>query len=71
VGGKVVEEVKDGERKGEEGGGWGTGAKYVSLGHGALILDILQVCNFPEKALCRESCSIPRILPSLIMLTRR
>ena len=54
VGEKVVEEAKDVEGKGEEGGGWGTGAKYVSLGHGALILDILQVCDFPEKALYRE-----------------
>ena len=54
VGEKVVEDAKDVEGKGEEGGGWGTGAKYVSLGHGALILDMLQVCDFPEKALYRE-----------------
>jgi hypothetical protein len=68
---QAEEEAKDGEGKGEEEGGWGTGAKYVFLRHGALILDILQVCDFPEKALYRESCSIPRIFSSLIMLTRR
>ncbi len=71
MGEEAVEEVKDGEGKGEEGGGWGTGAKYVSLGHGALILDILQVCNFPQKALSGECCSVPRIIPSLMMLIRR
>jgi hypothetical protein len=71
VGEKEAEEIKDGTGKGEEEGGWGTGAKYVSLGHGALILDILQVCDLPEKALYTESCSIPRIFSSFLMLTRR
>jgi hypothetical protein len=47
--------AKDGEGKDEEGG-WGDGAKYVSLEHGAPNLDILQVCYFSEKALCKMRC---------------